>query len=147
MINDPKQNENSRKIRVIYADDEKECHDLMGHFLKRTFPNNDVHLISAKNGRDLLNHLSSEEWDFCISDYHMPEMTGFEAVAAYRQAKPNKNIPTLFVTGEGVEELHQREGMLERTCVLKKPFSIAQFKEAVYSLLPEYAPHESAKSL
>ena len=57
------------------------------------------HLLS---GRECLNVVSSEQFDLCVFDWKVPDMSGFEVLASLR-LKGNV-LPVIFLTDRDAEE-------------------------------------------
>ena len=53
----------------------------------------------AKNGRDALARLMSDDFNFLITGWEMPLMNGIELTEAIRSDERLKNLPILMVTG------------------------------------------------
>ena len=58
---------------------------------------------TASNGPDALNLIVEEQPTLVITDLQMPEMDGFELVAAMRDTAPS--IPVIVTTAQGSEEI------------------------------------------
>ena len=58
----------------------------------------------AEDGRVALQKLKQQKYDFVITDWNMPNMTGIELVQAIRKDPDLKHLPVLMVTAEGKEE-------------------------------------------
>lgn len=54
------------------------------------------------SGRECLNVVSSEQFDLCVFDWKVPDMSGFEVLASLR-LKGNV-LPVIFLTGRDAEE-------------------------------------------
>ncbi|MDH4228407.1 MAG: chemotaxis response regulator CheY [Nitrospirota bacterium] len=58
----------------------------------------------AENGKDALDKLKASHYDFIISDWNMPTMTGLELLKAVREDSGLKGTPFLMVTAESKQE-------------------------------------------
>ncbi|HIP93002.1 MAG TPA: response regulator [Desulfurobacteriaceae bacterium] len=58
----------------------------------------------AEDGRVALQKLKQQKYDFVITDWNMPNMTGIELVQAIRKDPDLKHLPVLMVTAEGKKE-------------------------------------------
>ena len=54
------------------------------------------------SGRECLNVVSSEQFDLCVFDWKVPDMSGFEVLASLR-LKGNV-LPVIFLTDRDAEE-------------------------------------------
>src|SRR3989344_6362695 len=129
---------NKPEITIVYADDEPTLHSLIGDMLKAILRNYNVQLKIVNNGGALLDELRTGRYACAVTDHHMPEMTGFEALVQYR--RENGVVPAVIITGEGVSELTPRMNALENTVLLGKPFSVDELRKALYTILPQTNP-------
>ena len=58
----------------------------------------------AEDGKVALQKLKQQKYDFVITDWNMPNMTGIELVQAIRKDPAIKHLPVLMVTAEGKKE-------------------------------------------
>ena len=58
----------------------------------------------AEDGVDALNKLRGEDFDFVVSDWNMPNMTGIDLLRAIRADAKLKHLPVLMVTAEAKRE-------------------------------------------
>jgi two-component system chemotaxis response regulator CheY len=58
----------------------------------------------AEDGKVALQKLKSQKYDFVITDWNMPNMTGIELVQAIRKDPELKHLPVLMVTAEAKKE-------------------------------------------
>lgn len=58
----------------------------------------------AEDGREALNKLKAGKYDFVITDWNMPNMTGLELVQEIRKEEKLKHLPILMVTAEAKKE-------------------------------------------
>jgi two-component system, chemotaxis family, chemotaxis protein CheY len=60
--------------------------------------------VEAEDGQEGLNKLNSDdEFDFVITDWNMPNMTGLELTKAIRGSDSLKHLPILMVTTRGLK--------------------------------------------
>jgi CheY-like chemotaxis protein len=55
-------------------------------------------VITAENGRDALEKATANGIDLVLSDVMMPEMDGFQLLAALRQNQSTSSIPVVLVS-------------------------------------------------
>ena len=59
-----------------------------------------VTVDTATGGSEALEHLDKKDYDFCLFDYQMPEMSGVELLTALRGLdNDNKSVPVVAMTG------------------------------------------------
>jgi CheY-like chemotaxis protein len=77
-----------------------------------------------------------------IVDYAMPGLSGAEMVRELRLRRPD--LPILFASGYA--ETAAIEAVLDaNTAILKKPFDVGRFHEAIIELLGKPLPPERRK--
>ena len=82
------------KYSVLVVDDENSSIIALSHILS---PEYTVH--AAKNGKDAL--IAAQEYvpDIILLDIVMPEMDGYEVIAALKTSEKTRNIPVIFIAG------------------------------------------------
>ena len=58
----------------------------------------------AEDGVVAMNMLRSNKFDFVVSDWNMPNMTGIELLKNIRADETLKNLPVLMITAEARKE-------------------------------------------
>ena len=58
----------------------------------------------AENGKEALQKLKQDHFDFVISDWNMPTMTGLDLLKEVRNDPQLKGMPFLMVTAESKQE-------------------------------------------
>ena len=90
-----------KNMKILLIDDFATMRKVIKNLLKQTGYNN---ISEAEDGLEALKTLKSEKVDFIISDWNMPNMTGFELLKAVRAESAIKGLPFLMVTAEGLQE-------------------------------------------
>lgn len=89
----------NRTIRIALLDDHPIVIDGLQLLLQTQ---SDFKIVfTASQGKDLLEHLKSNEVDVVLTDIMMPEMNGYEVGAAMRAQFPDVKIIALSMNGEG----------------------------------------------
>lgn len=87
--------------------------------------------IGAEEGRRGI-HLAKEFLpDLILCDVRMPELDGYEVLAALRQDPITAMVPFIFITAETMQNVMRQGEMLGANGYLKKPFSTAELIEAI----------------
>ncbi len=86
----------------------------------------------AKDGAKALRGFEAAKYDLVITDYLMPQMNGVELARAMKELKPGQLI--LMMTGSSLPIETREEPGLRADFILRKPFSITEFQEALESL-------------
>ena len=104
--------------RVLLVDDNRDVLEYVEKLLSRRFE-----VTTAENGRVALEKALANPPDIVLSDVMMPEMDGFELLAALRKAPTTGTIPVILLSARAGEE-PRVEGMeAGADDYLIKPFS------------------------
>jgi len=88
-----------------------------------------VNVQEAEDGVQALNKLRSEAFDFVVSDWNMPNMTGIELLRAIRADIKLKHLPVLMVTAEAKRENIIEAAQAGASGYVVKPFTAATLDE------------------
>jgi CheY-like chemotaxis protein/HPt (histidine-containing phosphotransfer) domain-containing protein len=116
-------------LRILAAEDNDFNRDLLEHMLARL----GLSAVMAVNGREALVLLEREPFDLLLLDIHMPELDGFQVVAAIRERERTAggHLPVIALTARSRKEDRERclqAGMDE---CLTKPFTAADLLAAI----------------
>ena len=75
-----------------------------------------------KSGEDALRFLQENRPDLILLDIHMPEMDGFETIAAVRSNEKTADIPVIFLTADDDSETETQGLKAGAMDFIKKPF-------------------------
>jgi CheY-like chemotaxis protein len=99
-------------------------------------------LTTVKSGREAFDLLSSEEFDLCILDYALPDMTGVQLCSLVRQI--GSDVPMMFFTAMNRPIDRERAFASGADAYLSKPDDLNIFVSSVVNLLhrrrPIYVP-------
>lgn len=113
---------------ILLAEDQRELRMLIVMMLKKL----GLTVTAVENGKQLVEKALTDKFDLILSDIHMPEMSGQEAVARLQEEK--LNIPTIALTANAMK--HEVEQYLNKgfTDHLSKPIQRDEFhrKLALY---------------
>lgn len=119
-------------MKFLIVDDFSTMRRIVRGLLKELGYNN---AEEAEDGAAALNSLKNGKFDFVISDINMPNMNGFELLAAIK-ADPNlKSLPVLMVTAEARKEDIVRAAQDGAAGYIVKPFTKATLEEKVQKIL------------
>jgi CheY-like chemotaxis protein len=100
--------------------------------------------IGVANGSAAVAEIAgSTGVDLVLSDLLMPGMTGLELVRLIRMR--GDDIPILIMSGYAADHSSLRD--VPRRCLLSKPFTIMELKQAMGALFEEGAPLLGAQFL
>ncbi|MDD4978894.1 MAG: chemotaxis response regulator CheY [Gallionella sp.] len=88
-----------------------------------------VNVQEAEDGVDALAKLRSSEFDFVVSDWNMPNMTGLELLQNIRADAKLKHLPVLMVTAEAKKENIIQAAQAGASGYVVKPFTAATLDE------------------
>ena len=91
--------------------------------------------LTASNGIEALDILSSEQVSIIISDLMMPMMDGFELLQALRKDEVLRNIPFIILSAK--DTLDAKIAGLEKgaDAYIEKPFSISELKATIGNIV------------
>lgn len=89
------------KMRILVVDDFSTMRRIVKNILKQIGFEN---LDEAEDGKQAFAKLKAEKFDFLVSDWNMPNMTGIELLQAVRADADLKGLPVLLVTAETEKE-------------------------------------------
>lgn len=88
-----------------------------------------VNVQEAEDGVDALKKLRSDTFDFVVSDWNMPNMTGIELLKEIRADAKLKSLPVLMVTAEAKRENIIEAAQAGASGYVVKPFTAATLDE------------------
>jgi signal transduction histidine kinase/CheY-like chemotaxis protein len=95
----------------------------------------------AANGREALVRLREEKPDLILLDLMMPEMDGFQVVAALQQEPGWRDIPVIVITSRDLDaEDRKRLNSGVQSVLVKERFRPAELVERIRRLIPVKAP-------
>ena len=114
-------------IKILVVDDFSTMRRIVRNLLKELgFAN----VSEAEDGVDALNKLRTEgNYEFVVSDWNMPNMTGIELLRAIRADAALKHLPVLMVTAEAKRENIIEAAQAGASGYVVKPFTAATLDE------------------
>ena len=88
-----------------------------------------VNVQEAEDGVDALAKLRTGEFDFVVSDWNMPNMTGIDLLRNIRADTALKHLPVLMVTAEAKKENIIEAAQAGASGYVVKPFTAATLDE------------------
>lgn len=114
------------KMKFLVVDDFSTMRRIVRNLLKELgFTNVD----EAEDGVIALQKLRSSEFDFVVSDWNMPNMTGIELLRAMRADPGLKHLPLLMITAEAKKENIIEAAQAGASGYIVKPFTAATLSE------------------
>ncbi len=116
------------KAKILIVDDFSTMRRIVRNILKQLGYEN---IDEAEDGVQALNKLKAEKYDFLITDWNMPNMTGIDLLKAVRAEESLKEIPVLFVTAEAEKENIITAVQAGVSNYIVKPFTAEVLKEKI----------------
>ena len=108
--------------KVLIVDDEPNILILMEQALEKLEDENDVELLTAKNGIEALELIKAEKPDLVFLDVMMPKMSGLEVCNTVKNELEMQDIVIIMLTAKG-QEFDKKSGMaVGADLYITKPF-------------------------
>jgi two-component system chemotaxis response regulator CheY len=91
----------ARKIKILVVDDFSTMRRIVKNLLKQIGYET---IDEAEDGEQAYAKLKNEKYQFVVSDWNMPNMTGIELIKKVRSDPELKDLPFLMVTAEAEKE-------------------------------------------
>ena len=113
-------------MKILVVDDFSTMRRIVRNLLKELgFSNVD----EAEDGVDALKKLRAETFDFVVSDWNMPNMTGIDLLREIRKDNALKHLPVLMVTAEAKKENIIEAAQAGASGYVVKPFTAVTLDE------------------
>ncbi|MGL5058379.1 MAG: response regulator transcription factor [Microcoleus sp.] len=108
--------------KVLIVDDEPNILILMEQALEKLEDEDDVELLTAKNGLEALDIIKEEKPDLVFLDVMMPKMSGLEVCNTVKNELGMENVYIIMLTAKG-QEYDKQSGMaVGANLYMTKPF-------------------------
>ena len=119
-------------LKFLVVDDFSTMRRIVRNLLKELgFTNVD----EAEDGVVALAKLKSGGFDFVVSDWNMPNMTGIELLRAIRADATLASLPVLMITAEAKKENIIEAAQAKASGYIVKPFTAAVLDEKLNKIL------------
>jgi len=98
-----------------------------------------INAEEAEDGAVALKMLRNDKFDFVVSDINMPNMNGFDLLAAIKKEDSLRHLPVLMVTAEARKEDIVRAAQEGAAGYIVKPFTKATLEEKVTKIMQKLA--------
>ena len=115
-------------MKILVVDDFATMRKIVGNLLRQLGFKN-IH--SADDGSTALAKLKNEKFDFVISDWNMPKMSGLELLKSLKGDAEMKDIPFMMVTAEALKENIIAAVQAGASDYIVKPFNAASLEEKI----------------
>lgn len=113
-------------MKFLVVDDFSTMRRIVRNLLKELGFSN---VQEAEDGVDALGKLRNDKFDFVVSDWNMPNMTGIELLRNIRADASLKHLPVLMVTAEAKRENIIEAAQAGASGYIVKPFTAATLDE------------------
>ena len=119
-------------MKFLIVDDSPTMRRIVANSLQSLGYNN---IVEAEDGKDAVGKLESEKFDFVITDWNMPNMTGLELTKCIRSEPKFGNLPILMVTTRGLKQDVIEALQAKVNNYIIKPFTPPVLKEKIDAIL------------
>jgi len=113
-------------MRFLVVDDFSTMRRIVRNLLKELGYTN---VEEAEDGAVALQKLQGSAFDFVVTDWNMPNMTGIELLEAIRASGTLKDLPVLMITAEAKKENIIAAAQAGASGYIVKPFTAATMAE------------------
>lgn len=115
-------------MKVLVVDDFSTMRRIVKNTLRQIGFTN---IEEAEDGQKAFDRLVVEKFDFVVSDWNMPNMTGIDLLRKVRATPQIKDIPFLMVTAEAKQENIVEAIKAGVSNYIVKPFTVATLDEKI----------------
>lgn len=118
----------NKDMKILVVDDFSTMRRIIKNLLRDLgFTNTD----EADDGNTALPMLKTGKYDFLVTDWNMPGMTGIELLKTVRADDDLKSLPVLMVTAEAKRDQIVAAAQAGVNGYVVKPFTAAVLKEKI----------------
>lgn len=121
-------------MKVLVVDDFSTMRRIVKNTLRQIGFTN---IEEAEDGQKAYDRLSVEKFQFIVSDWNMPNMTGIDLLRKVRATPHIKDIPFLMVTAEAKQENTVEAIKAGVSNYIVKPFTVATLDEKVRKIFKD----------
>jgi PAS domain S-box-containing protein len=125
--------------RILLADDNADLRDYVGGILSERYD-----VTTVRNGREALMAVQTESFHLIVSDVMMPEMDGFEFLAAVRADDRTAATPFIMLSARAGQEAGLEGLLAGADDYVVKPFSSEELLARVYAQINAVGIRERA---
>lgn len=122
--------------KVLLVDDSKTMRMLVRRTLRQA--GYELDIAEANDGAEGLTMIAQGKFDFVLSDWNMPNMTGPQMLKKLRE--DGNKIILGFVTSEGTEDMKLQALTLGASFLIVKPFTIETIQQNLDPVIKEGKP-------
>ncbi len=118
----------NKDMNVLVVDDFNTMRRIVKNILKQLGFNN---VSEAENGQRALEVLKKDRFDFVVTDWNMPVMTGLDLLKAIKADEQLKHIPVMMVTAEAQQQNIVEAVKAGASNYIVKPFTAEVMEEKI----------------
>ncbi len=118
-------------MKILAVDDFATMRKIVTNLLRQLGFHN---IEDANDGTTALKKLKKEKFDFVITDWNMPKMSGFELLKTVKGDAEQKHIPVMMVTAEALKENIKTAIQAGANYSIVKPFNAARLEEKIKTI-------------
>ncbi|MEI7968185.1 MAG: chemotaxis response regulator CheY [Betaproteobacteria bacterium] len=122
----------NENMKILVVDDFSTMRRIIRNLLKELGYTN---VDEAEDGVVGLAKLQNGNFDFVVSDWNMPNMSGIDMLRAIRADQKLRNIPVLMVTAEAKKENIIEAAQAGASGYVVKPFTAVTLEEKMNKVL------------
>ena len=123
----------NQNMKILVVDDFPTMRRIVRNILKQLGFNNNE---EAVDGKAALAILKGGDFDFVVTDWNMPNMTGLELLKAIRGDDKLKDTPVLIITAETEKENIVQAARAGVNDFIVKPFTADKIKQKIDKIFP-----------
>ena len=124
-----------KNMKFLVVDDFSTMRRIVRNLLKELGYTN---VDEAEDGSVGLQKLKSGNFQFVVTDWNMPVMTGIELLKAIRADATLKHLPVLLITAEAKKENIVEAAQSGASGYIVKPFTAATLEEKLNKIFEKY---------
>ena len=126
----------NKNLKILIVDDFATMRKVIRNLLKQGGFEN---VVEAEDGLAALKILKSQQVDFIISDWNMPNMSGLELLKAVRGDDELKALPFLMATAEALKDNVVAAVKAGVSNYIVKPFTAEVLNEKIEKIVKSLA--------
>lgn len=120
-------------MKILVVDDFQTMRRIIRNYLRQLGFNN---VEEAEDGDVALAKLQEASFDFVITDWNMPKMTGIDLLKEIRSQNDFRNIPVLIITAEAEKENVVQAAQAGVNDYIVKPFTPEVLQAKIERIFP-----------
>ena len=124
-----------KNLKILVVDDFSTMRRIVRNLLKELGYTN---VDEAEDGIAALQKLKGSNFQFVVTDWNMPNMTGIELLKAIRADATLKTLPVLMITAEAKKENIIEAAQSGASGYIVKPFTAGTLEEKLNKIFEKY---------